>query len=100
MLWCCPKEDVMADTPVPWIGLAALAAMFLLPLLPDWLFEGPRTTKHWPHRHICGDCGAPWTDGHSCPHGEPELGPPLQGELRRLDAPAELKPRPKVPLSR
>jgi hypothetical protein len=34
----------MPDTPVPWVGLAALAAMFVLPLLPDWLFEEPAST--------------------------------------------------------
>jgi hypothetical protein len=49
----------MPDTPIPWVGLAALAAMFLLPLLPEWLFEGPRTIRHRPRRHICSDCGAP-----------------------------------------
>jgi hypothetical protein len=59
----------MPDAPTPWVGLAALAAMFLLPLLPDWLFEGPRTSKHWPRRHICDHCGAPWTDEHSCTPG-------------------------------
>jgi hypothetical protein len=31
----------MPDSPIPWVGLAALAAMFVLPFLPDWLFEGP-----------------------------------------------------------
>jgi hypothetical protein len=100
MLGCCPKEDAMPDTPVPWVGLAALAAMFVLPYLPDWLFEEPRTSKHWPHRHICGDCGAPWTDQHTCTLVEGEPGPPLPGELRRLDPPAELDRRPKVPISR
>jgi hypothetical protein len=59
----------MPDTPVPWVGLAALAAMLLLPLLPDWLFEGPRTSKHWLRRRTCGDCGAPWTDEHTCTPG-------------------------------
>jgi hypothetical protein len=90
----------MPDTPIPWVGLAALAAMFLLPLLPDWLFEGPRTSKHWPHRHICGDCGAPWTDDHTCPRTERAPGPPLRGELRRLDPSAELDRRVKVPIRR
>jgi hypothetical protein len=61
------KGGTMPDTPVPWVGLVALAAMFLLPLLPDWLFEGPRTSKHWPRRHICGDCGAPRTDEQRWP---------------------------------
>jgi hypothetical protein len=32
----------MPDSSIPWVGLAALAAMFVLPLLPNWLFEGPR----------------------------------------------------------
>jgi hypothetical protein len=35
----------MPDTPVPWVGLAALVAMFLLPYLLDRLFERPRTSK-------------------------------------------------------
>jgi hypothetical protein len=59
----------MPDSPVPWVGLAALAAMFLLPLLPDWLFEGPRTSKHWLRRHICGDCGAPGPTSTPAPPG-------------------------------
>ena len=74
----------MPDTPMPWVGLAALAAMFLLPLLPDRLFEGPRTSKHWLRRHVCGDCGAPWTGEHSCTPGESDAGPVLRGQLRRL----------------
>ncbi len=86
----------MPDTPIPWVGLAALAAMFLLPLLPEWLFEGPRTIRHRPRRHICGDCGAPWTNEHICAPQASTMGPLLRGELRRLDAPAELQPRPKA----
>jgi hypothetical protein len=74
----------MPDTPTPWVGLVALAAMFLLPLLPNWLFEGPRTSKHWLRRHICGDYDAPWTDEHICTPGERETGPVLRGQLRRL----------------
>jgi hypothetical protein len=31
----------MPHAPMPWIGLAALVAMFVLPFLPDWLFEAP-----------------------------------------------------------
>jgi hypothetical protein len=69
---------------VPWAGLVALLAMFVIPFLPEWLFEGPRTIKHRPRRHVCGDCGAPWTDGHICAC-ETRLAayPPLQGELHR-----------------
>lgn len=54
----------MPDT--PWVGLAALIAMFVIPFLPNWLFEGPRTVKHWPRRHICGGCNRPWSDRHMC----------------------------------
>ena len=90
----------MPDSSIPWVGLAALAAMFVLPLLPNWLFEGPRTSKHWLRRHICGDCGAPWTDDHTCPRTERSPSPPLRGELRRLDPPAELEHRPRPSISR
>lgn len=78
----------MTDTPTPWVGLAALIAMFVIPFLPAWLFEGPRITRHWPRRHICGACGAPWTGGHSCvPDAALAAHPPLRGELRRDDRP-------------
>jgi hypothetical protein len=69
----------------PWIGLAALAAMFVIPFLPDWLFEGPRTIRHRPRRHICGDCGDPWSNGHTCVAERDQAAPPLRGELRRLE---------------
>ena len=72
----------------PWIALAAVISMFVIPYLPAWLFEGPRTVKHRPRRHVCADCGAPWTAGHTCL--PPAAGPrPLRGELRRLRAPVE-----------
>jgi hypothetical protein len=71
----------------PWIGLAALLAMFIIPFLPEWLFEGPRTIKHRPRRHICSDCGAPWTNAHACMLEVDESFPPLRGELRRLEPP-------------
>lgn len=72
---------------IPWLGLAALVSMFVIPYLPSWLFEGPRTVKHWPRRHVCGVCGAIWTEGHTCPPVAPVAGP-LRGELRRLSPPA------------
>lgn len=76
----------MHSSPTPWIGLAALIAMFVLPLLPDWLFDGRRTIKHRPRRHVCGDCGAPWTEGHTCAldAGRIDL-LPLEAHLRRAD---------------
>jgi hypothetical protein len=70
---------------IPWVGLVALVAMFVIPFLPDRVFEGRRTVKHWPRRHVCGECGAPWADGHGCePEAEPWDSRPLKGELRRI----------------
>jgi hypothetical protein len=89
----------------PWIGLAALVAMFLIPFLPTWLFEGPRIVKHRPRRHICGDCGERWIDGHDCTPAS-EAGAPLRGQLRRLKPPGEqvraprMSPRARKGLSR
>jgi hypothetical protein len=57
---------MMPHVDTPWVGLAALVAMFVVPFLPGWLFEGPRTVKHYPRRQVCGDCGAPWADDHVC----------------------------------
>jgi hypothetical protein len=73
----------------PWIGLAALVVMFVLPFLPSWLFEGPRTVKHYPRRHVCGDCGAPWTADHACAadRAQPQR---LRGQLRRVRPPTAL----------
>jgi hypothetical protein len=74
----------MPHVDTPWIGLIAVAAMFVLPLLPAWLFEGPRRIKHYPRRHVCAECGERWTDEHSC---EIEAGlnvAPLRGDLRRV----------------
>ena len=72
---------------IPWFGLAAMVSMFIIPYLPSWLFEGPRTVKHWPRRHVCGVCNAAWTEGHTCSPGAPVTGP-LRGELRRVAPPA------------
>jgi hypothetical protein len=77
----------MSDTPIPWIGLAAVIAMFLLPFLPEWVFHGPRTIKHRPRRHVCSDCGAPWTDDHSCAVVSSDVDPLVHVELRRLQPP-------------
>jgi hypothetical protein len=52
-------------TPVPWIGMAAIAAMFLLPWLDArGLLDGPRTIRRRPRREVWADCGASWTPGH------------------------------------
>jgi hypothetical protein len=89
----------MSHAPTPWIGLAALAAMFIIPFLPTWLFEGPRTIRHRPRRHICGDCGAPWTSDHTCTPAIDAALPPLRGELRRRQPATELArwPRARTP---
>ena len=81
---------------IPWAGLAALIAMFVIPFLPSWLFEGPRTVKHWPRRHVCGDCGAPWTEGHGCSLEAADPAPPIRGELRRPRRELERRPRSQV----
>jgi hypothetical protein len=70
--------------PVPWIGLVAVVAMFVLPLLPARLFEGPRTIKRYPRREVCGDCGEQWMDDHSCALEVVPTRPPLRVELRRI----------------
>jgi hypothetical protein len=89
-----PKEKVMPKT--PWVGLAALLAMFVLPYLPTWLFEGPRAVKHWPRRHVCGDCGAPWTSEHMCAIQRTSTQPPpLRGELGRPGSLRELERPPR-----
>jgi hypothetical protein len=93
---------MMPHPNTPWIGLAALVAMFVLPFLPAWLFEGPRKVKHYPRRHVCGLCGAPWTADHACvPDRVPDRVParvadraserrPLRGQLRRVRPSTEL----------
>jgi hypothetical protein len=98
----------MPDAPTPWFGLAALIAMFAIPFLPRWLFEGPRKVRHWPQRHVCAECGAQWTDGHLCaeevlvePRREPPPPAPLRGELRRVRRPGrQLERRREAWLSR
>jgi hypothetical protein len=55
----------MPEVPTPWIGLAALAAMAVLPLLPTWFLKGPRRSKHWPREHVCARCDGAWTDEHT-----------------------------------
>jgi hypothetical protein len=91
-------------SPVPWIGLAAFAATFLLPWLDArGLLDGPRTIRRRPRRQVCADCAAPWTSGHRCADwteaaaGEPVVPlqpqppsepPRLRVRLTRTDQPA------------
>jgi hypothetical protein len=76
---------------VPWVGLAAILLMFILPALPAWLFEGPRTIRHSPIRHVCSDCGQRWTKEHICDVDTEPDRLPIRAELRRLDLGAELE---------
>ena len=83
---------MMGHNPVPWIGLLALVAMFVVPFLPDWIFEGPRTVRHWPRRHVCGECGASWTSGHVCEVAGPEPALPARPRAGR-----RVEPKPALP---
>lgn len=83
----------MPHVETPWVGLVALVAMFVIPFLPSWLFEGPRTIRHRPQRHVCADCAAPWTPRHACALDEPEVRRPLRGQLRRIRPSKALEPR-------
>jgi hypothetical protein len=91
-------------TPIPWIGLAAIAAMFLLPWLDArGLLDGPHTILRRPRREVCADCAAPWTPDHQCtgwleaavrepvvplqPPSAPPTPPPLRAQLVRTDQP-------------
>jgi hypothetical protein len=78
---------------IPWVGLVAILLMFILPALPAWLFEGPRTIRHRPIRHVCGVCGARWTDGHLCAPLVDQERQPIQAELHRLDSRLEVEGR-------
>jgi hypothetical protein len=96
-----------ADVPPPWVGLAAIVAMFLLPWLEArGLLDGPHLVRRRPHREVCGDCGAPWTPDHQCagwleaavrepvvPLQPPPAPPTLRAELVRSDQPPTLPPR-------
>jgi hypothetical protein len=75
---------MMSHPATPWIGLAAIVAMFVLPFLPAWLFEGPRTVKRYPRRVVCGDCGELWTDDHRCSREVEQRRPALRAELQRV----------------
>jgi hypothetical protein len=95
--------------PLPPIGLAAIAAMFLLPWLDArGVFDGPRTIRRRPCREVCADCASPWTPDHQCagwleaavrepvvplrPVEPPPAPPRLRIQLTRTDQPA-LPPR-------
>ena len=83
---------MMLRTDIPWIGLLALIAMFVLPFIPRWLFEGPRVIKHHPVRHVCAECGEPWVDDHDCQTYGPRI-ELLDGQLWRPSTATSLERR-------
>ena len=87
----------MPHVDTPWIGLVALVLMFVLPFAPSWLFEGPRTIKHQPRRHICADCGAPWDDEHACDVHRPADVKRLRADLVRVEPAASVASRKAAP---
>ena len=87
----------MPHVETPWIGIVAIVLMFAIPLLPTWLFEGPRVVKHRPRRHVCAVCEAPWHPDHVCA-SDADAGPqPLRGHLERTDHPPALVSRTTPP---
>jgi hypothetical protein len=81
----------MPEVPTPWIGLAALAAMVVLPLLPTWFFDRPRRIKPWPREHVCAKCDGAWTDEHTCFLPARPMEPSLYWELHRPPTPSAPK---------
>jgi hypothetical protein len=81
--WVVVQGGPMPDTPTPWVGLAALAAMFLLRLLPDWLFEGLRTASTG-CAGTSGATAAPPGPTSTVAPRESDAAPVLRGQLRRL----------------
>jgi len=76
--------------PVPWIALAAIACMFVLPWLDSrGLLDGPRTIRHRPRRHVCADCAEPWTPGHTCAGWQAAAGCEPVVPLRPIDPPPQ-----------
>jgi hypothetical protein len=81
----------MLHPDTPWFGLLALVAMFVLPFIPRWWFEGPRVIKHRPRRHVCAECDAPWADGHDCHTSGESRVDLLHGQLWRPSTTASLE---------
>jgi hypothetical protein len=81
-------------TPIPWIGLAAIAGMFLLSWLDarGWL-DGPRQIRHRPCRHVCADCAQPWTPHHQCPGWLKAAAHEPVVPLHPIELPASARPR-------
>jgi hypothetical protein len=96
-------------TPLPWVALAAIALMFVLPWLDALgLFNGPSTIRRRPRREICADCEAPWMPGHQCAGWQAAavreplvplrpVEPPAAGRVRVLLTRTDQPGRPALP---
>jgi hypothetical protein len=86
--------------PVPWIALAALAAMFVLPWLDSrGLLDGPRTVRHRPRRHVCAECTEPWQPGHACAGWQAPAGREPVVPLGAVEPPAPAPPPTRAQLT-
>jgi hypothetical protein len=73
----------MLHSPTPWVDLATLIAMFVLPFLPAWLFEGHA-------RSSTGLAGMSVESYHLAPLGPTGLGlldDPTRRDLQEQHAP-------------
>ncbi len=87
--------------PVPWIALAALAAMFVLPWLDArGLLDGPHEIRHRPRRQVCADCAEPWQPGHACAGWQAVAGREPVVPLQPVDPPAPAPARLRAQLAR
>jgi hypothetical protein len=87
----------MLHVDTPWVGLGALVAMFAIPFLPSWLFEGPRVVRHRPRRHVCALCGTAWHDDHDCLTAADANTWLLRGRLERTSRRPVIASRPPPP---
>ena len=90
----------MPDIPTPWVGLAALLAMFVLPFVPDWLLRGRGRSGTGRAGMSAATATPPGPRGTSARLKRARPNRPLRGELRRLAPPAELERRPGARISR
>ena len=70
---------------MPTLAIAIVAFGIVVFVLMSALERWRPTVRHYPPRHVCGDCKALWTEGHICidTSQRPPLQPPLRGTLVR-----------------
>lgn len=62
------------------IVIMGVFIFIVLAVLEYWKNHSP--IRHYPQRHICGDCGAAWTPDHQCFNYGAYRGP-MYGEIWR-----------------